>query len=140
MVLTVSDPTGKIRARERIKIQFTEPTLHLYEDHPLRGIQYSKTLTGDHTLTSSEGTLVAEPYFYVAGTRSDTDLNYAWDIAGQKLTTPGRIVLRPEGGGAGNARIQLVVKNALIWQQNDRKELTIYYGTGGSSGPETTPL
>ncbi|MBP9760058.1 MAG: hypothetical protein KBD24_01680 [Candidatus Pacebacteria bacterium] len=138
----VSDKLENVLAEKHIYVPVTQPAILFYEADPLMGIRYGTAFGARSRLSSAESRVYAEPYYMSAPSRSDSSLVYAWRVGSQKLSEQGSIVLRPNGVGSGSARIELVVTNNKVWQQNARNEMTMLFDTAtlGSSNTETTPL
>lgn len=132
---------GVVIAIDHISIPITHPVVHFYESHPLRGLSLHSALGRSYTMQSAESALVAEPYFMNATTRTDPELSYEWRIGTQRVSTPGSIVLRPEGQGAGTARVSLEVTHEDAWHQRARAEGTVsFIARGGVESTETNPI
>lgn len=142
VTLTIKDPFGEIRVFKFIKLPITEPRIIFYEDNPLLGIQYAFALDESVSLPGEEMRLVAEPYYASAITRVDPQLSYEWSVSGDTLTTPGSLVLRLDGVGAGQTQLGLTVLNSTMFAQRLQERLQIHYGQTGATrvNPSTQPL
>ena len=141
--LLVKDPQGVVRVGKKFVIPANQPSVVLYEDSPLIGIRYDKAITGTHNISDRETTIVSEPYYISASTRTDPALTYTWSIAGKTYTSPGSISLGSEGVGSGTALINLVIQNTAYWLQNGRADLTVDFGlndTWRDINPDTDAL
>ncbi len=127
--LEVKDDTGTIRTTKRLVVDTAEPQLVLYEDDPLTGVSYHRALGDAYRIRAAEATLIAEPYYLSALSRSDPALTYAWQVGDQDFTTIGSLVLRPEGKGAGSAEVSLLIQHTNIWQQRVSAGTTVSFDT-----------
>jgi hypothetical protein len=134
----ITDASGAILAIGHTKIPITYPSVLLYEGHPLTGLIRSKTLSSSYSMNTSESTLFAEPYYMSTPTRTDPSLVYEWRIASQKITTPGKVVLRPQGSGAGSASVEATVTHRTLINQRARGETTVRFQATESSAFEST--
>lgn len=132
---------GMVIAINHISIPITHPIVHFYESHPLSGLSLHSALGRSYAMQSAESALVAEPYFMNATTRTDPALSYEWRIGTQRLSTPGSIILRPEGQGAGTARVSLEVTHKDAWHQRARAEGTVsFLARSETESTETEPI
>jgi len=141
--LLVKDPQGIVRVGKKFVIPANQPSVVLYEDSPLTGIRYDKAITGMHSIYDRETTLVSEPYYISASTRTDPVLAYTWTVAGKTYTSPGSISLGAEGAGSGSSHVNVVIQNSAFWLQNGRADLTVDFGTNDTwrdTNPDTTAL
>jgi hypothetical protein len=142
VMVKVKDRTGEVRALRTLEIPLTPSYILFYPDSPLLGVRYEDPFMGEYNLTNESLTVVAEPYFAVVDRRTDSSLSYLWTIGTQSLTTPGSIVLRPEGSGSGAARVRLSITGSGrdAWAQQVKGETTIRFVSGGNNPSETRPL
>lgn len=138
--LKVKDMNGEIRAVAKITIPVVRSKVLFYEDNPLLGIRYETALQDTHTIPSEEVVVVAEPYYMSSDSRSSDMLTYEWHLNNETYDFPGSIILRPEGVGAGSARINTIVTNKKFRMQKTREELTILFGIqNGWENTDTNP-
>lgn len=74
---------GAFSGEASARIPSTEPTLALYENHPLFGILYNRALGGETLIPDSEMTFAAIPYFAEARSPNDRALNWSWRVNGE---------------------------------------------------------
>lgn len=141
--LLVKDPKGNTRVGKKFIIPANQPSVVFYEDNPLTGIRYDKAIRGKYSIYDRETTVVSEPYYISALTRTDPVLSYKWTIAGKDYTSPGSISLGAEGVGSGSTNIKLVIQNSAFWLQNGRADLQVDFGaddTWRDINPDTNAL
>ena len=101
---------GMLSGEARVSIQSIEPMLALYQDHPLYGILYHKSLEASTSISESETTFAAVPYFAQAQSVNDPDLAYAWHVNGvsvpSSVSTPSEITINA-ANSSGIALIEL---------------------------------
>ncbi|MDO8514466.1 MAG: hypothetical protein Q7S50_02900 [bacterium] len=73
---------GVLSGEARVAAQSVEPMLALYEDHPLYGILYHRSLGASTFIPESEMTFAAVPYFSQARSVNDPTLMYGWRVNG----------------------------------------------------------
>ncbi len=71
----------------RAEISSIEPVLALYEDNPLSGIMYNNAIDDTESLSDTEATFAAVPYFAEAESPDDPRLIYSWSVNGKKIPT-----------------------------------------------------
>ena len=112
----LSDANTKV-AYSDISVPLVEPELVLYEHDPLRGVLYDRALggSGSFTMSGTEMTVRAEPYFFSAESVMGRVLKYAWQINGNDTTGPntaaGELTLRQTGTGPGTADLSVSLQN-----------------------------
>lgn len=115
--VTVSDLSGTPRASSEIFIPAEEPRIIFYERDGFGRIVYERALYDGSSFPGNEATLVAEPYFFSAGTRSDPHLSFAWTLNGDTVTASGAqglITVRTQS--EGTAEFGLEIQNTRTYQ------------------------
>jgi hypothetical protein len=131
----VKDPLGEVRVVKNIVIPSTSPILLLYEDDSSIGMRYDRAVESEFSIYNREATLVAEPYYMSASTRTDELLKYAWSIDGTTNTTPGSLSFSPgENAGVGTTYLSLIIESTKHWLQNGRSDVKIHFGAQGQWG------
>jgi len=129
VVVRIKDIKGDVRAVKKIVVPASPPKIILYEDSPLVGIRYDSALKESLGVYGRKATVVAEPYYTSAKTRTDPVLEYAWSIDGTTYSSVGDITFEPaEDSLSGSSSLELVIKNTKYWLQNVRTSLTINFG------------
>ena len=77
---------GTYRGRASVRIAGVDPTLELYENHPLFGVLYHRALTGNATTLETELKVTAVPYFAGVSAPHDASLAYEWSLNSTVLT------------------------------------------------------
>lgn len=142
--LTVNAATadGAFEGSASVRIAATEPSLALFEDHPLFGVLYNDALASSESRSDSEATFRAVPFFAQAGNPTDPRLIYAWSVNGKNLpadsASPDEITIGTNGA-SGLAQIALALTEAGNWAVNSKGVWSISFSSGGSS-PATDPF
>lgn len=76
---------GSREGAARVQISSTEPVLTMYQDHPLFGIMYNNALSDITSLSDTETTFAAVPYFAEAESPDDARLMYSWSVNGRSI-------------------------------------------------------
>lgn len=111
---------GVYKGGKEITVDTYEPSIFLYEDHPLYGVQYNRALnSSEFALKNKELRVAAVPLHFSTQDKNDSKLKYSWIINGNPSTDPkfkDMVVLRQEGDktGISNVSVQLDNKKEFI--------------------------
>lgn len=98
-----------------VSIPATTPQLLLYDKDPLRGLLLDTALPAGVSLTSTEFSVQAVPYYFANSSLANGSLTYAWTLNGNDTTGPdaasGLITLRQTGSGTGGAVLGVSLQN-----------------------------
>lgn len=72
---------GAYIGRAAVRISGVDPSIELYENHPLFGVLYHRALTGTVITGEKEQSITAVPYFAHVSTPEDPSLIYEWAVA-----------------------------------------------------------
>lgn len=96
-------------------IPTTNPMLLLYDQDPLRGTLFDTALPAGISLSASEFTVYAAPYYFANSSLQNNALTYAWTLDGNDTTGPaaakGALTLRQTGSGTGGATLGVSLQN-----------------------------
>lgn len=109
---------GLYRGRASARIQGVDPSLELYENHPLFGILFHRAFIGSVLTLESEQLVTAVPYSAHARTSRDTDLIYEWQVNGTDIEQdPARIdsLSIRASGYTGPADIEAALTSSTDW-------------------------
>jgi len=113
--VTVESEDRTLQGNALVRIPSTEPVLTLYEDSPLLGVTYYRSLSKNISVESSETTFALVPFFTSAETLFDRTLLYTWKIDGVTIPTdsadPFRIILTAPEGVSGTASLDVIVEH-----------------------------
>lgn len=106
ITLTVATPDSSIVAQTRVTVSPTDPLVRIYRYDPLLGPWLSGALGGAITLSGSEDTFRAVPFFFGA------DPVLAWSVDGVERRRGADLTLRAEDGSQGSARVGITATGA----------------------------
>lgn len=113
VVATSADNAYKGRAEARILS--VDPSVELYENHPLFGVLYHRALVGSVATLENEQKVTAVPYFAHVHSPAENGLSYEWSVNGRDLPAdpahPDTITIAANGY-TGPAKIQLTLTSA----------------------------
>lgn len=106
------DPRSGLAGFASVPIRTIEPVLVLYEDHPLFGVQYYRSIADLSNIPQVEGSFVAVPYFADAASAIDPALLYQWRVNGTDIPAnsalPNQLTINA-ANSTGFARIELAL-------------------------------
>ena len=106
---------GKLSHISSVSISAAEPILALYENHPLYGVLYNRALSNSASVSGSEATFAAIPFFAQARSIYDPALQFEWRVNSTdipaNLKNPGELTINAENS-SGVAFIELAVTHA----------------------------
>ena len=126
----IASSDGSSSATKSVIIAPVTPEAHLYEDSPLYGIRYEKSLADTIFLFDEEISLAAEPYFFSTKDKTSSILSFDWAINDNPVVDfSGResITLRRPQGGAGAAQVAISIGNSYKLLQGANHNLIIRY-------------
>lgn len=126
---------GAFEGSASARISSVEPSLLLYEDHPLFGVLYNDSLAPSTSRFDPEATFAAVPFFAQAGNPTDPQLIYAWSVNGKSVPTeagnPNEITIGANGV-SGLAQIALALTEAGNWSVDSNGMWSISFSSSGS--------
>lgn len=115
VTVSAQSTDGAYVGRASVRISGVDPTLELYENHPLFGVLYHRALTGSVVTAEKEQRVTAVPYFAHVSTPEEKALSYSWSVAGGPVRPnpdePQNLTVT-SNGYAGPARIELDLTSA----------------------------
>lgn len=126
-------------ARGEVNIPASIPQVIFYAVDPLRGELLGQGFQDSVSLSQTEVTLKAEPYFFANTSVRRGALTYGWTLNNQETTGPnaarGELTLRQTGSGAGTASLTVSVQNtdADQYSQSARAGLQLLFGQQAGS-------
>jgi hypothetical protein len=109
--LQVSTPTGSAKASAAMTLTPGDPSISFYEDDPLYGALYNKSLTSKIHLTNSEISIRAVPFSF--NVSKNAPLTYNWSVNNLErndLSKNELITLRTKGDVEGTSAISLDIR------------------------------
>lgn len=106
------------RGRASARINGVDPSVELYENHPLFGILYHRALIGSVATLENEQKVTAVPYFAHIARSNDASLSYGWKVNGEEIPAdpdrPDTLTIT-SSGYVGPAGITLSLTSATDW-------------------------
>lgn len=125
----VSSGDGGTKARREVVIEYAEPQIVFYEENPLKGVLYERSIPTQASLEGKEITVVAEPYFFSSLGRESAALMYEWTFNNEPAEADGAaLTLRQDVEGEGSADINLSIQNVNRLLQTASAAFTLLYG------------
>lgn len=121
----VSSQDSSIVGQASVLISPQSPFIRIYENDPLLGPLYDTALSGTVSLTDSEATYRAVPYFF------NTTPSTVWQVNGTPSQTGPDITVRPTGSGKGTAVLSVNASSGTLGQSVDAM-LSVIFGSKGT--------
>lgn len=142
--ITAESSDGTLHAEARTLVPSTDTLLQIYEEHPLFGTLYNRTLPRSSEIPEPEVTLAAFPLFADARSAGDSRLSYLWTVNGARVPAdpdePDKITIQATGD-AVRATLDLALEHATNWFEAAKGTWNIQLSAGGASfGDPFSPL
>ncbi len=124
----VSSPRENYAGSASITIKPSVPEVLFYENSPLYGTVYERSLRGTHTLANEEISLKAEPFGMSTDNPLSGLLSFNWSLNGSAIAdfaNKNEIILRKTEGVTGQSNLSLTVQNAKKLLQGAQSSITI---------------
>ncbi len=134
VVVEVTTKEGIEKATADITLSPGKPSISFYEDNPLYGVFYNRSLKQNVQLTNQEINVRAVPYSFSITPQSP--LSYLWSINNEErrdLESKESIILRTRGDVEGTSNISLDVRSEENILQGARANLSLMFTTRKSS-------
>jgi len=127
----IASPDRSLVGTERLVLPLAKPKVIVYEDYPLLGTLFNRSVRDSFFLAVNETRFIAYPYFMSLRSRNDTNLEYLWHIDQSEVALgedPSSITVSHEGDGEGNARVTVSIQNLRNIFQQAEKSFTVQFG------------
>lgn len=132
----ISPLIGSGNSEISINIPSAKPFILFYENDPLQGILYNKTLSSTITLSKKELSLSAEPYFFSPNRAENVYSNYSWALNGARVANVTHLLtLRNDSGKPGTSKLSLSVNGVTETFQSASKSMIINFLATESTKP-----
>lgn len=121
--VTVQTTDGVLRGGASHSFSATEPSLRIYENHPLLGVRFERALADSYETSESESSLYASPFGF---SLANGGTAIEWFLNGSPVQSGNLITLRPAENGRGSAGISAVASMGEDARANAR--LSISFG------------
>lgn len=125
--VTVATQDGNYSAQAETSVVPVDPLMRIYQDDPLRGIDFSAALSGVFALMGDEATFRAEPFYY--GTRPQV----AWSLNGTESGSDPDLTVRATGASAGTALVGASANDPSALN-NAQASFTVQFSKARSTG------
>lgn len=122
VTLTVATPDGSVSAETRVTVSPTDSLVRIYRYDPLLGPWYSGALFGSLTLSGSEDTFRAVPYFFSSAP------TIAWSIDGVERRRGPDLTVRTEDNARGVAAVGVSATGASATERA-AQALSVRFGS-----------
>lgn len=146
IAVEVLSQSGVYGASAAITIPEAPPTIIMYQNHPLYGVQYQTSLGAIIEKNSEESESVefaAEPYFFSLTNNTLSSLTFQWSVNGNTVApnwdNPGHITLGIAKGVEGTTLARLSVTAPYFLLQEASQALSIIFNTDTTRDFFTTP-
>jgi hypothetical protein len=112
--VTASSLDGSIFASKQVTITNVTPQIVFYENSPIYGMMMNKAIVNPVQMLVDEFSILAVPYFFSVGYATTPDLDYAWSLNGQTVSSQdpkNSFTTRTGVAGSGTANIGLKISN-----------------------------
>ena len=133
LTLEIYDSSNNFILSTSKELVSSDPEIIFYENNPLYGILYNKSLLQNYFLGNrDEITITAEPFFFDKKENILSNLSYTWKVNGTKIEQPdikNEVILRRENKEIkGRASISLSVGDPKTLFQFTNNNIYINYG------------
>lgn len=127
ITVTVTTQDQSMVGEANIPLSPVDPFVRIYQNDPLLGPLFNQALPDSFTITDSERTFRAVPYFF-----SEIP-SLAWQVNGASSQSGQDITVRPTGSGIGSALLEIAAK-AAHFPQIANNTLSVAFGIKRSTG------
>lgn len=109
----------------------------LYQDHPLFGIVYNSAISANASMSQSQVTFAAVPYFAQVRSPNDANLTYTWSVNGSNVAAsaqdPSEITVNSQNS-SGRATLAVGITHATNIFLSAQGSWSIAFGSAGNIG------
>jgi hypothetical protein len=129
--VTVTTQDGTQAGSASVSIAAENPSVRIYADDPLLGIEFNKALGGTYTINGPEASFYAAPFSFstVSGAPA-----LQWFLGGASSAQSGNLItLRPTSNTAGQSTLSVSASESQQYE-SATAGLTLSYGAAASGG------
>ncbi len=133
--VTLASVDGSFTGAASTRITSTDPFAMLYENHPLFGILFHRSLEAGANTLETEQKVTAIPYFSNILTPLDPSLNYEWEVNGERIQPDPRepqTLTIATGGYQGPVDIALSIMSSRDIAMRAAGNWRLTFGSGDS--------
>ncbi len=128
--VSVSTPDGTVSTKGNARVNGYQPKVLWYAGSPLYGPLFDTALTGVHSVSGSDTTVIVLPYFFSKKSPTSAALKYDWELNGDPLPTPktpGVLFLHRDTTTKGSASLFVSIMNPsrLFQEAESSLQLTL---------------
>lgn len=134
----VSSSDGTFFSVGSVNIPVSSPEVLLFEDHPLYGTDFSKSLNNkEFEITNSEVKIAAFPNFFSNVQRLANGLTYNWRLNSNSLNqNSDEVIFRKPETGSGRSAISLEIRNTDRFMQTANTQTTATFSNETNSSAQ----
>lgn len=129
ITVEVTSPNSVIKAVKKMVIRPSTPKVLLYENNPLYGIRFNNAITKEFSMSDSELTLIATPYFFSTSAQAGEILAHTWRLNNKKIEEGSNKNIitfrRPEEAGISQVSLGIESHNKVL--QSARSTILIKF-------------
>lgn len=132
-IYSASSP--EIQGTNQVNLINTYPSAIIYEDNPLLGVLFNKSVKNEFNLKDTEVKLAAYPYYF-STTNKNSLVNYKWNIDQTSLGIPqnqNSVIFRRVSKTKGSASVNVTIGNQSHILQQANTGLEVTYDTVNAS-------
>jgi hypothetical protein len=141
--VTATTRDGSAQATGYALISFTSPSISFYENDPLYGPLFNRSMIGNVRIGSQQETgVLAVPFGFNKPANGPGDLLFTWMINGiehEELAAKESIILRAPNDSSGSSNISLEIKNNKQFLQNSNTDFSASFSSKASQ-PAAEPV
>ncbi|MCC6290668.1 hypothetical protein IT398_01190 [Candidatus Nomurabacteria bacterium] len=130
--VAVSDPAQTTRQEQTITIPVTNPSISIYRNESLTGINYAQAIDDNLILGQPEINLFAEPYFFPKTDVTSGKIDYRWRLNDQRVVPDPLdsrlITFAAPSGTTGQNTITINAESLNTVFQSAKKQFQITFG------------
>ena len=134
----VNSADGKAHAENTIAVTPASPNITFYENDPLYGVLYNKSIGDSINLLHNQVKITAVPYGFDVGTDASA-MTYTWminDTLHDELASSSNIILVTPSDSTGSSAINLEIQNTTDILQDAKNSFNAIFG---ASANQTSP-
>jgi len=123
---------GKEKAKESVDLRVTFPEVVFYENNPLYGVLWNKSLKGSFSFTDEEKVVEAFPFYFGVFRKSDPKLSYTWRINNKDILVPknqSMMTFRNTDKDSGSSLIGTTINNSSNFLSEADGGVNLNYST-----------
>ena len=127
--VAISSRDGSVSTAASADVAPVKPQIVWYEESPVYGPRYENALDTDFSVTGSDTSILAQPYFFSPLDPSSPKLQYSWTLNGNAVDTPNipdTLFLHRDTTDKGTANLSVSLSNVTTLFQEATASLTLH--------------